>query len=133
MMPTIEQVEEYLEHIEDLLFSSLNAAATELPNISEAINRLWVDISRYGPEIPSFPEVRLPVGDYRLPPPPPPPSPPKSVIERIAAHKSTIAATLGVGILAASCGALYIKSQSRSRVHARKTSERRKVVGTPRH
>ena len=45
VFPTIEQIEDYMESLEELLFSSLQAATPDLPRVSEAIHRLWEDVS----------------------------------------------------------------------------------------
>lgn len=77
MKDTVEKIEEYWESFGDYFFSSLSIATTDLPNVHEAFNKLWLDITRYGPPIPSFPAMHVPVlGDFHLPPPPPPPPPP---------------------------------------------------------
>ena len=54
----------------------MTAVSHSLPVVHEAVNQLWVDISRYGPGIPAFPEVHISaLGDFQVPPPPPPPPP----------------------------------------------------------
>ncbi|KAF8891191.1 hypothetical protein BD779DRAFT_1513732 [Infundibulicybe gibba] len=79
-MDSFDKIEEYMESLEEYFFSSLSAATTDLPNIHDAVNRLWVDIARYGPGMPAFPEVRIAgLGDFEVPPPPTPlPSPASS-------------------------------------------------------
>ncbi|PFH54259.1 hypothetical protein AMATHDRAFT_53151 [Amanita thiersii Skay4041] len=78
-MDTVEKIEEYLESLEEYFFSSVSTVTAGFPDVHEAVNRLWVDISRYGPGLPAFPEVHLPaLGDFQIPPPPPPPPPPHS-------------------------------------------------------
>lgn len=73
-MDTLEKIEEYFGSVEEYFFSSVSAISHGLPDVHEAANRLWIDISRYGPGLPAFPEVRLPsLGDFQVPPPPPPP------------------------------------------------------------
>ncbi|KAF8643847.1 hypothetical protein AX16_008864 [Volvariella volvacea WC 439] len=110
-MDTIEKVEEYLESLEQYFLSSLATVSNEVPNIHEAVNRLWVDISRYGPGMPAFPQVHIPVlGDFQVPPPPPPlpPPPPPSLWARstnlIQKHPWKVSAiaigAVGIGILA---------------------------------
>jgi hypothetical protein len=58
------------------------SATPDLPNVREAVHRLWLDVSRYGPQnLPSLPDIHVPVlGAFEVPPPPPPP-PPKSWLE----------------------------------------------------
>ncbi len=73
-MDTLEKIEEYFVSVEDYFFSSISSISHGLPDVHEAANRLWTDISRYGPGLPAFPEVRIPsLGDFQVPPPPPPP------------------------------------------------------------
>ncbi|KAF8623484.1 hypothetical protein AX15_006267 [Amanita polypyramis BW_CC] len=74
----IDKLEEYFESLEHYFFSSVSTLTSGLPDVQETVNRLWVDISRYGPGLPAFPEVRLPaLGDFQVPPPPPPPPAPR--------------------------------------------------------
>ena len=83
-MPYLDDVEEYLRSVEAYFYSSLLAVTYSIPDVHEVVNQLWVDISRYGPGLPSFPEVHIPtLGDFQVPPPPPPPPPvPTSWISR---------------------------------------------------
>ena len=75
-MPTFDNIEEYLAYVEEYFFYSVNAVTHSLPDVNEVVNQLWVDISRYGPGMPAFPEVHVPsLGDFQVPPPPPPPPP----------------------------------------------------------
>ncbi|KAJ3499929.1 hypothetical protein NLJ89_g10012 [Agrocybe chaxingu] len=84
-MPSLDSVEEYLQSVEEYFYSSLSAVTYSLPDVQEVVNQLWVDISRYGPGMPAFPEVHIPtLGDFQVPPPPPPPPPPPSWIEQSA-------------------------------------------------
>ncbi|PPQ93237.1 hypothetical protein CVT25_015235 [Psilocybe cyanescens] len=73
-MPTFDNVEEYLASVEEYFHSSVTAVTHSLPDVHEVVNQLWIDISRYGPGMPGFPEVNIPtLGDFQVPPPPPPP------------------------------------------------------------
>ncbi|GLB34778.1 putative fungal family of unknown function (DUF1776) [Lyophyllum shimeji] len=136
-MSTVEKIEEYLESLEEYFFSSLAAATTDLPTIHEAVNRLWVDISRYGPGMPSFPEVHLPaLGDFQVPPPPPPPPPPVhlSLLNRSwtwTTRHPWAASGLAVGVVGGSLlvgyGAFHVKKRNHYRVKAQ-SQERRQVV-----
>lgn len=75
-MPSLDNVEEYVRSVEEYFYSSLSAVTYSLPDVHEVVNQLWVDISRYGPGLPTFPEVHIPsLGEYQVPPPPPPPPP----------------------------------------------------------
>ncbi|KAF8447844.1 hypothetical protein L210DRAFT_3619274 [Boletus edulis BED1] len=109
MVPTIDQLEQYFDYVERLVVGTLAAASPGLPNVQEALNRLWLDISRFGPPgLPSFPDIRVPgLRPFEVPPPPPPP-PPKSLIDNagdcIARHPWIVSgvaiSALGAGLLA---------------------------------
>ncbi|KAF9469250.1 hypothetical protein BDZ94DRAFT_1303744 [Collybia nuda] len=133
---TVEKIEEYLESLEEYFFSSLSAATTDLPNIHEAVNRLWVDIARYGPGLPAFPEVRLPsLGDFQVPPPPPPP--PSTHVTWLnqsvhwAGQHPWKVSGIAVGVVGASLlvgyRAMDTRKRNRYRVKA-ESKERRQVV-----
>lgn len=125
MDTTKEQIEEYLEQ----MFESLES----LPN---TLSQLFSDITRYGPQMPSFPDVHLPggLGDFEIPPPPPPP-PPTSWIEQSTGwiHENPrqtagiVAGVVGTGII--SYGAVYMRA-ARARRLKEMSNERRQVVGT---
>ncbi|KDR81713.1 hypothetical protein GALMADRAFT_239864 [Galerina marginata CBS 339.88] len=75
-MPSLDNIEEYLASVEEYFHSSLTSVTHSLPDVHEVVNQLWVDISRYGPGMPAFPDVHIPsLGDFQVPPPPPPPPP----------------------------------------------------------
>ncbi|CDO77931.1 hypothetical protein BN946_scf184679.g10 [Trametes cinnabarina] len=99
VLPTIEQIENYLHDVEELVVSSLSAATPDLPRVTEAINRLWQDVLRHSPQ--AMPGLKG-LGAFEVPPPPPPPPPPKSFWENstewIADHPWTTAG-IGVGII----------------------------------
>ncbi|KAI0306402.1 hypothetical protein B0F90DRAFT_1863780 [Multifurca ochricompacta] len=107
-----------------------------MPNIQEALNRLWADVSRFGPPIP---EIRLPMlGDFEVPPPPPPPPPPlpRSLLDDVTdwAAENPWKAT-GLGVSVAGVGLLvgynaYL-ARTQFRLHKRYHTaghERRQVV-----
>ncbi|KAJ7219587.1 hypothetical protein GGX14DRAFT_592890 [Mycena pura] len=120
----LEQIELILED----MFQSLE-------NMPSTISQVWSDITRYGPPIPSFPDVHLPggLGDFEIPPPPPPP-PAATWIERsaswISENPKRIAGIVTGGLLGTGLifyGAAYMR-KSRARKLKEKTSERRQVV-----
>lgn len=140
IIPTVEQIEGYLESVEELFYTSLSASTPDLPNVREVINRLWEDVSRFGPQaLPPLSDIKIPgLGPFEVPPPPPPPPPPKSPFEMLTdwagGHRWTIAA-VGIGIVgvgvAAGFGRLHYKSRVGMRkVKASGNQERRQVVGT---
>ena len=115
MVPSVDEIEEYFQSLEHFIVDSLAAASPDVPNIREAVYRLWVDISRFGPGLPAFisfpplPTIHVPgLGAFEVPPPPPPPPPPRSFIEKAGDwmidhpwKSSSIAVTvLGAGLLA---------------------------------
>ncbi|KAG6854707.1 hypothetical protein C0991_002419 [Blastosporella zonata] len=135
-MDTVDKIEEYLESLEEYFFSSLSSATTDLPNIHEAVNRLWVDISRYGPGMPSFSEIHLPaLGDFQVPPPPPPPLPVHaSLIDKsanFAKNHPWLVGSVAVGVLGTSLLAGYGVYHKRPRTYHRvkqQSNERRQVI-----
>ncbi|KAL4067736.1 hypothetical protein J3A83DRAFT_4254042 [Scleroderma citrinum] len=137
MMPTIDEIEQYFEGVERIVTESFTAASFDLPNVREAINRLWVDITRYGPPgITSLPEIHVGrLGPFEVPPPPPPPLP-KSLIERtgdwLKDHPWTVSgvvlSTVGVGLVVG-YHVVSTRTPSRRRIKATATvPERRQVV-----
>jgi hypothetical protein len=136
-MPILESIQERLESAEDYIYVSLTTVKDEMPNIQEALNRLWADVSRFGPNIP---EIRLPVlGAFEIPPPPPPPPPslPTSLIDTAtdwAAENPWKASGLSVGVVGIGLLVGYnaYRASSQSRFHRRyhaASHERRQVVG----
>ena len=143
MMPTIDEVEQYFEAVECLFADALAAASFDLPNVREAVNRLWIDITRYGPPgITSLPEIhggRL--GPFELPPPPPSTPLPRSLTEKagdwLKEHpwivSGVVVSTVGVGLFAGYC-VLSTRYPSRRRIKpAAMVPEKRQVVGTLRY
>lgn len=138
MAPSIDEVEEYFQSLERFLTNSLAAASPGLPNIREAVHRLWVDISRFGPPgLPSFPDIHVPgLGAFEVPPPPPPPPPPRTLVEKagdwIIDHpwkSSSIAVTaLGAGLLAGYTTFRMTHAHKRRVRSTTVTPEKRQVV-----
>ncbi|KAH9950300.1 hypothetical protein B0H21DRAFT_889176 [Amylocystis lapponica] len=138
VVPTIEQLEEYLDTLEDYVFSSLQAATPDLPHVSDAIHRLWEDVSRFGPQsMPSLPDIHIPsLGTFEVPPPPPPPPPPKSFWEHSAdwaAEHPWTTAGIGVSVVGAGLlvgyGSAYINASIKSsRLRSAGGTERRQAV-----
>ena len=136
-MPILESIQERLESAEDYVYVSWTSVRAGMPNIQEALDRLWADVSRFGPTIP---EIRLPVlGDFEIPPPPPPPPPPPRnfLIDTAtdwAVENPWKASGLGVGVVGIGLLVGYNAYQARirSRYHRRyhaASHERRQVVG----
>jgi len=138
MFPSIQQIEDVLESLEDIVYVSLSAATPDLPGVRETFNRLWDDVSRFGPNLPDI-HVRVPsLGDFHVPPPPPPPPPPKSIVEKsIDWCQENPWAVLGLGLGA---GLLVGYGSHKYRVYRRQRGvrhistvsvprERRQVVG----
>lgn len=71
-MPSLDNIEDYLASVEEYVHTSFAIVRHSLPDVHEAVNQLWVDISRYGPGLPSFPDMQIPaLGDFPVPPQPP--------------------------------------------------------------
>jgi len=137
MFPSIQQIEGVLESLEDVVYASLSAATPNLPGVRETLNRLWDDVSRFGPNLPEI-HVRVPsLGDFYVPPPPPPPPPPKTIVEKsidwCQEHPWTVLGVgLGVGILVGYGSHKYRVHRKQKARHISTTSvprERRQVVG----
>ncbi|KAI0780424.1 hypothetical protein BD413DRAFT_488945 [Trametes elegans] len=136
VLPTIDQMEDYLQNVEELILSSLSAATPDLPKVSETISRLWQDVLRHSPQ--AVPNSLKGLGAFEVPPPPPPPPPPRSFIESTAdwvADHPWATAGLGVGFVGTGVLAGYatLRFGRRVRVGPRKhaaaaSSERRQVV-----
>ena len=138
VLPTVEQIEDYLESVEELIVSSLSAATPDLPKVSEAIHRLWQDVLRHSPQ--AVPASLKGLGAFEVPPPPPPPPPPRTFWENsaewVADHPWTTAAGIGVGVVGAGLlvGYAHPRIKHRARVGVRKhapaaSTERRQVIG----
>ncbi|KAH7926637.1 hypothetical protein BV22DRAFT_1032635 [Leucogyrophana mollusca] len=140
MVPTVDEIEEYFESLERFVSDSLAAASPDLPNIREAVHRLWVDISRFGPPgFASFPDIHVPgLGAFEVPPPPPPPPPPKSLLDKtgdwVGAHpwvtSGLVVTALGAGLLAG-YSSVFMRNTHRRRAKASTSaaaSEKRLVV-----
>lgn len=129
-----EEIEDYLESLEDFLASSI----PDLPNVRGAVQRLWLDISRFGPQsLPSLPDIHVPgLGTFEVPPPPPPP-PPKSWFEESLDLVRLYPWTFGgivVGVAGASLlvgyGAMHKRARFRRvKTVANTTTERRQIIG----
>ncbi|KAG1877713.1 hypothetical protein DFJ58DRAFT_720496 [Suillus subalutaceus] len=138
MVPSIDEVEEYFQSLERFLTDSVAAASPGIPNIREAVHRLWVDISRFGPPgFSSFPDIHVPgLGAFEVPPPPPPPPPPRTLVEKagdwIIEHpwkSSSIAVTaLGAGLLAGYTTFRMTHTHKRRVRSTTVTPEKRQVV-----
>ena len=138
-VPTRDQIEDYIESIEEYVSTSFTTVAPDIQAITDAINRLWFDITRFGPpELPSLQDIPG-LGNFEIPPPRPLPPPPEltwmeEVQEWTGRHRLTTAAVcVGLG-LAVAYGAVTLHSRSRVQVAGRRVrgegAARRKVVGT---
>ncbi|KIM79608.1 hypothetical protein PILCRDRAFT_823146 [Piloderma croceum F 1598] len=126
----MEEIEEYLENLEDLLLS----ATPDLPNVREAVHRFWLDVSRFGPQsLHSLPDIHVPgLGAFEVPPPPPPP-PPKSWLENSADWVSLHPWTVVAGVAGASLLVGYSSVHRHARFKRVKaasstTPERKQVI-----
>ncbi|KAF8211865.1 hypothetical protein K438DRAFT_1662468 [Mycena galopus ATCC 62051] len=124
MGSTMEHMEQYLED----MFHSLE-------NIPRTLSQVWLDITRYGPPMPSFPDVHLPggLGDFEIPPPPPPPPQPTWIeqsTEWVHHNPRQTASIIAGGILGTgliSYGPVYMR-KLKARKLKEKANERRQVV-----
>ncbi|KAI0312381.1 hypothetical protein OF83DRAFT_1067259 [Amylostereum chailletii] len=128
-----EHIQEYIERVEDYVYTSVTSAYAEVPAMKDAIHRLWADVARFGP---NMPEIHIPgLGDFEVPPAPPPPPPPKTFLDKsvewVEDHPWTAAA--GAGVLGAGLLIGYSTLSARGRTKLRKhkgagSHERRQVV-----
>jgi NAD(P)-dependent dehydrogenase (short-subunit alcohol dehydrogenase family) len=133
-MGTMEKLEEYLEALEEYVFTSFTSATPD--GLRETVNQLWLDITRYGPNIPNIHDVRIPgLGDFEIPPPPPPPSP-KMWSEKCHdwvdmhpwAAGGIVVGAVGAGLLVG-YGRIYMRTtRARSLKKRAEASERRQVI-----
>jgi len=132
----MDGVEEYLRSVEEYFYSSLLSVTYSIPDVHEAVNQLWLDISRYGP---SLPDVHIPsIGNFQIPPPAPPPPPPapSSLLSRSAdwvdrhPWKTTgiVVGVVGAGLLVG-YGKVLSRRRHLSRTQKIQTGEHRQVVG----
>ncbi|TFL05768.1 hypothetical protein BDV98DRAFT_601096 [Pterulicium gracile] len=137
MVPTVEEIEGYLASVEELVQSSLAAATTDLPSLTDAVNRLWADIARYGPNIAALPEVKFPrLGDFEVPLPPSHHAAPKSWSDKsmdwISSHRGVVTGialgTVGVGLYAGYTMKINFNSRRAPILLTRNSTQRRKVV-----
>src|ERR1700753_2710056 len=100
MVPTREEIEEYLNALDEWVSTSFHAATSDIPSLHTIANRIWTDLGRFGP-----PSIQVPgLGIFDVPPPPPPPVPEMTWLERsgswIVGHKlKAICFVLGSGLL----------------------------------
>lgn len=136
MFPSIQQIEDVLESLEDIVYVSLSAATPDLPGVRETFNRLWDDVSRFGPNLPDIHARVSSLGDFHVPPSPPPP-PPKTIAEKLIDWcQQNPWTVLGIGL---GTGLLVGYGSHKYRVHRRQRSrqisaasvlrERRQVIG----
>ncbi|KZV69046.1 hypothetical protein PENSPDRAFT_652731 [Peniophora sp. CONT] len=131
-MPSTDDVQYYVERVENYVYASATAVANEVPHIGDSVKRLWADVTRYGPKLP---DIKLPgLGEFEIPPPPPPPPPPRSVWDRstgwVADHPWT-AAGIGAGALGATLLVGYngfLAHNGRRTGKGKHSGERKQVV-----
>lgn len=138
-MPSLDNVEDYLASVEEYFHTSLSAVTHSLPDVHEVVNQLWIDISRYGPGMPAFPEVHIPtLQDFQVPPPPPPPPPPTTWVDRstgwVERHPwkagGLVVGLVGVGLLVTYRDVFARRNQRHLHVTKKSSSpDRRQIVG----
>lgn len=141
VLPTVENIEEYLQHVEQIVITTVSSVAPDLPNVRYAFERLHEDLARFWPQsLPHLPDIKMPsLGAFEVPPPPPPLPAPKSAFGRsldwVGAHPWKVAGlglgAVGAGLLVGYGGRYYIRTSAMRRRRVAATStERRQVVGT---
>jgi hypothetical protein len=132
MVPSKEDIEEYLRSLDQWVHSSYHAATADIPSMQAIVNRIWVDLGRYGP-----PTIPLPgLGVFEVPPPPPPPEPNPSWLERTGGWIANnrwkalglgLCIVVGSGLLVGYASAKIRRSRSRSK--HRNGNDRKDVAG----
>lgn len=133
-IPSREQIEEYVVAVEEYVSSSFQSVAPDIPAISDAIHRLWVDLSRFGP--PEMPDIAFPgLGGFEVPTPPPPPPPPpmpqntwcEDVANWASRHRLAMSAcVLGLTFATAYGATVFAQNRSRAKMVT-------KTIGTGPH
>lgn len=145
VLPTVENIEEHLQHVEEVVISVISTAAPDLPNgLRNVVQRLQDDLARFWPQaLPSLPDITLPsLGAFEVPPPPPPLPVPKSALEGsadwVGAHPWKAVGLgigiVGVGVVAGRGMRSYLRpSRPRRTTHgvvgSSEDGEKRQVVG----
>ncbi|KAK0484044.1 hypothetical protein IW261DRAFT_1466403 [Armillaria novae-zelandiae] len=128
----MDMIEDYLDSLEEILFSSLSAATPDIPRIRDSFHQLWTDVTRYGPGIPKH----IPgLGDFEVPPPPPPPPPPPTWVENTAdwiernpwTTGGITVGVVGTGLLVG-YGGVYLRTVRARKLKALATAKRQVVV-----
>ena len=144
-MPSLDNIEEYLASVEEYVHTSLAIVRHSLPDVHEAVNQLWVDISRYGPGLPAFPDLQIPaLGDFPVPPQPPPHRVlPQGVVQRTVdwagrnpgKSAGVVLGVVGAGLLVGYRG-VFLRKERQHAYGTKKVEgsahERRQVVGASR-
>ncbi|KZS88373.1 hypothetical protein SISNIDRAFT_479952 [Sistotremastrum niveocremeum HHB9708] len=134
MVPSRDEIERYLEELDEWVITSLHSVTPEIPPLSTIAQRIWNDLAKFGP--PALPQIPG-LGSFEVPLPPPPPPPPKGLSEKISEwivdHKWK-AAAVGVGFVVGS-GLLagYAGYWRRTRIlsKSKKNGGRKRVAGIP--
>ena len=112
----------------------MTSVAPDLPHLHEIANRIWADITRFGP--PSLPQLPG-LGSFEVPPSPPlPPPPPPTWSESLGEWTSEHKAIAGFSVVFVGAGLLagygVLKYRHNAAIHAKRkdaSKERREVVG----
>lgn len=142
--PTVENIEAYLQHVEEVVVTSLSQAAPDLPSIQQVVQRVQEDLARFWPQsLSQLPDIKMPnLGPFEVPPPPPPPPAPRSLFEKSAdwvGEHPWQTAGIGFGLVGAGLLAGYGRAYFSGSVRTRRLrtagvahdGERRQVVGEP--
>lgn len=131
-MPSTEWVDEYIASVEEYVVSSFTFVS-DVNAIHDSVNRLWGQVSRFGP--PEMPDLNLRgLGRFEVPPPPPPPLLPLASptwyeeIGHWASRNKVLVGSVCIG--AAGAGLLAGYSVSSYRKARMRTRNAQKVLGS---
>ncbi|GJE96429.1 hypothetical protein PsYK624_126260 [Phanerochaete sordida] len=140
-LPTVENIEAYLQHVEEVVVTTVSQATPNMQSVQQVVTRLQEDLARFWPSsLPQLPEIKIGnLGPFEVPPPPPPPPPPRGFFDKsadwVAAHPWKTAG-IGIGVVGAGLlvgyGGIYCVGATQTRrlrtSNAAQDGERRQVV-----
>ncbi|KZV90087.1 hypothetical protein EXIGLDRAFT_720664 [Exidia glandulosa HHB12029] len=122
-MGVADSLEAYLHTVESYVAQTVTNV--QQGGIQDAAQRIWNDITRYGP--PSIDQLPG-IGSFSIPPPPPPPAPPAPTLGEIIAENKLISAGAGLGVALAVGYGIYAYRRPAAQGQPHRPPPRRQVV-----